>query len=374
MKSILVVCMLLSFSTMAQPYALLITGTYTNGKSEGIYVHRINTKTLEATQLFIAKGIKNPSFIAVSPDKKFVYAVEEVNGDGNSGRVVSYRFDKNEGTLLRINDKPSGGDDPCYIITDKSGRWVIAGNYSSGSLAVLPVSKVGELGSPVTTIRHEGKGTNSERQEKPHVHSTVLNEDNTFLYVPDLGIDRVMIYAFNKTTGALTPASSPFVSVKPGSGPRHFEFSQNGRNAYLIEELTGTVSVFAVNKQNGALNSIQSISGAKPGFNEFMGSADIHLSPDGKFLYTSNRGDANDISIFSVNGTNGKLTYVTSAPVLGKQPRNFCIDPSGNLLLAANQKTGEIVFFQRDKKTGRLTDSGKKILVPEPVCLKWVTL
>ncbi len=368
--SVLILSM--AMKSNAQSYAYLVTGTYTSGKSEGIYVFKINTATGDATQIAVAKGIRNPSFLAIAPDHEFVYAVEEINGGGTAGKVVSYRFNKKDGSLVRIIEKPSEGDDPCYITVDKSGKWVITGNYSSGTVSVHPVNKNGVLGESVTRIRHEGKSVNAERQNSPHVHSTVLDDGNNFLYVPDLGMDKVMIYSFNKKTGGLTPASTPFAAVKPGSGPRHFEFSQNGKMAYLMEELTGTVSVFSVDKKSGALQPVQSISGAKPGFNGFMGSADIHLSPDGKFLYASNRGDANDISIFSVNPANGKLTYLHSEPVLGKAPRNFCIDPSGNWLLVANQNSDEVVIFKRDKNTGQLTDSGKRIQVPNPVCLKWV--
>jgi len=370
--SLIAIFLFSSFYSVAQQYAFLVTGTYTSGKSEGIYIFRINTSTGEAAPAFVAKGIRNPSFLAISPDQEFVYAVEELNGDGNSGKIVSYRFNRKDGSLTRIIGKPSGGDDPCYITTDKSGRWVITGNYSSGTVSVHPANKNGVLGDAVCLVQHEGSSVNKERQNGPHVHSTVLDADNNYLYVPDLGTDKVMIYGFNKKTGMLTPATNPFAAVKPGSGPRHFEFARNGRTAYLAEELTGTVTVFSVDKKSGSLQPVQSISGAKPGFSGFMGSADIHASPDGKFLYTSNRGDANDISIFSINSENGKLTYLNSEPVKGKTPRNFCIDPSGNLLLVANQETNEIVVFTRDKNTGKLTDSGKRIAVPNPVCLKWV--
>ena len=373
MRSIIIAIILFtSLFGSAQQNPYLVVGTYTSGKSEGIYVFRINSSTAEATQVSVTNGIKNPSYLAISPGKEFIYAVEELNGDGNSGKVVAYRFDKKAGTLTRMIEKPSGGDDPCYITTDKSGRWVITGNYTSGTVSVHPANKNGVLGDAVCRIQHEGSSVNKERQTSPHVHSTVLNEENNFLYVPDLGTDKVMIYAFNKKSGILTPAPEPFAAVKPGAGPRHFIFSPDNKTAYLSEELTGTVSVFKVNNKNGALQSVQSISGAKPGFSGFMGSADIHISPDGKFLYTSNRGDANDISIFSINASSGKLTYLASEPVLGKTPRNFCIDPSGNFLLVANQNSDEIVIFKRDKNSGKLTDSGKRIAVPNPVCIKWV--
>lgn len=373
MRSILLSgSLILSFFSQAQQNAWLVTGTYTSGKSEGIYVFRINSVTGEASQVSIAKGIKNPSYLAVAPDLQYVYAVEEINGDGNSGKLVSYRFNKKDGSLTEQNKEPSGGDDPCYITTDKSGKWLIAGNYTSGTLSVLPINRDGIIGEPVCKITHQGSSANKERQTSPHVHATVLDAENNFLYVPDLGVDKVFIYAFNKKTGKLSPASTPFAIVKAGSGPRHLTFSDNGRYAYLAEELTGTVTVFTVDKKTGALTSIQSVSASKPGFSGFMGSADIHISPDGKFLYSSNRGDANDISIFNINAANGKLIYITSEPVLGKAPRNFCIDPSGNMLLVANQNSDEIVIFYRDKNTGRLKDSGKRISVPNPVCLKWV--
>ena len=272
MKSfIFSILLFISLSGSSQQNAYLVTGTYTSGKSEGIYVFRINSTTGEATKVAVASGIKNPSYLAVSPDKEFIYAVEELNGDGNSGKVISYRFNKKDGSLTRIIEKPSGGDDPCYITTDKSGRWVITGNYTSGTVSVQPVNKNGVLADAVCKVQHEGSSINKERQTGPHVHSTVLNDENNFLYVPDLGADKVMIYAFNKKTGKLTPATEPFAAVKPGSGPRHLIFSENGRMAYLSEELTGTVNVFSVDTKNGAMQSIQSISGARPGFSGFMG-------------------------------------------------------------------------------------------------------
>ena len=365
------------FSTItagAQQDYYLITGTYTSGKSEGIYVYRLNMTNGESSQVFVARGIKNPSFLVVSPDEKFVYAVEEINGNGNAGRVFSYRFNKADGSLTMVNDRPSGGDDPCYITVDTSGRWVIVGNYSSGSLSVLPVSTDGVLGEPVTRIAHSGSSINKERQAKPHVHSTVLNRENTFLYVPDLGIDKVMIYGFDNKTGNLVPAAVPYAEISPGTGPRHFDFYPGGHYAYLVGELTGTVTAFWVNKKNGSLQNLHAISTAKPRFTGFMGSADIHVSPDGKFVYASNRGDANDIAIFKTSKSGGRLSYIGSQDVLGKTPRNFTIDPTGSFLLVANQETNEIVIFNRNKKTGLLHESGKRIQVPNPVCLKWVKL
>jgi 6-phosphogluconolactonase len=234
---------------------------------------------------------------------------------------------------------------------------------------VLPVKTDGSVGAPVTTIQHEGSGVNKERQSQPHVHCTVLSNDNKFLFVPDLGIDKVMIYAFDVATGKLTPAKQPFAKSLDGSGPRHFIFHPNNKYAYLIEELSGTVETFQYN--NGSLKNIQRISTMPAGDTSFAGSADIHISPDGKFLYASNRSNSNTIAIYKV-GQDGKLALVGHQSTLGKTPRNFNFDPTGNFLLVANQGTDDIVIFKRNKTTGLLTDTGKRIEVGKPVCLKWI--
>ncbi len=350
----------------------LIVGTYTSGKSEGIYVFRFNPENAESVSVSKATGIKNPSFLTVSPDNRFIYSVEELNGTGNSGKVVAYTFNQQDGRLNKINDQPSGGDDPCYITIDKTGKWVIVGNYSSGSLAVLPVNNDGSLGKPTSIIVHKGSSVNKDRQEKPHVHATVLSADNRFLFVPDLGTDRVMVYAFNTKTGKLTTAKKPFASARPGSGPRHFEFHPSGKYAYLMEELTGTVTAFTYDAAAGALKAFQTISSLPSDYKGPIGSADIHVSPDGKFVYASNRGESNTLAIYAVDPATGKLTYMAHQSTLGKIPRNFNLDPSGNYLLVANQNSDEIVIFKRDIETGLLTDTGKRVAVPTPVCLKWI--
>jgi len=347
----------------------LVTGTYTNGKSEGIYIHEFDLKTGDAKQLNVVKGIKNPSYLAVSPDEKFVYAVSEQNNAGNGGKVYAYSFNKAAANLEEISSQPSGGDDPCYISVDKTGNWVVAGNYSSGSLKAMRV-KNGILQEDTRIIRHTGSGINKERQEKPHVHCTYFSTNNKYVYVPDLGIDKVMIYGFNSNNGDLRNIGS--ASVEPGSGPRHIIIHPGGKYAYLMEEIKGRVSVFSVNGQTGMLNKIQTVSAAADGFTGDMGSADIHISRDGKFLYASNRGDANDIAIFSVDPLNGKLKKIGNQPVLGIAPRNFTLDPTEKFLLVANMKSDEIVIFKRDTRTGKLTDSGKRISVPTPVCLRWI--
>jgi 6-phosphogluconolactonase len=348
----------------------LLIGTYTGGKSEGIYVYKFNSATGDNSFVSVVKS-SNPSFLAISPNQKFVYAVNE-NADSTrftvSGNISAYSFDKKKGILTEINKQPSGGKHPCYVAIDKTGQWVFAGNYTSGSIGLLHANKDGSLDTLKQIIQHSGSGPNADRQKGPHVHSTNLSADNKYLYVPDLGIDKVMIYSFDKTKGSLkykTEAPST-----PGNGPRHMSFSPNNKFAYLMEEMSGTVVCYKIS--NGSLQMQQRISALPADFKGAIGSADIHISPDGKFLYCSNRGDANTISIFSVDATTGKLTLKGDQSTLGKTPRNFNFDPSGNFLLVANQNTDDIFIFKIDKKTGMLTDTGKKINVGNPVCLKWI--
>jgi 6-phosphogluconolactonase len=355
-------------SAGAQTNYLLI-GTYTNGKSEGIYVYTFNSSNGSFEYKSKIKS-PNPSFLAIAPNQQYVYAVYEEGKDKGGGSVAAYGFDKKTGELHFINQQLSGGDHPCYVAADKTGKWVTAANYTGGSLSVLPVRADGGLDPASQTIQHTGSSIVKERQEKAHVHSTFFSKDNRFVFAPDLGMDKLMIYSFNDSSGRLAEAPQPFAASAAGSGPRHITFSPNNRYAYLMQELNGTVTAFRYN--NGHLAAIQTISAAKPGFKGFMGSADIHGSADGRFLYCSNRGDANTITIFKINPANGKLTAVGYQSTLGVAPRNFSLDPSDNFLLVANQNSDNIIIFKRNKTTGLLTDTGKKIEVGNPVCLKWM--
>ncbi|HEX7847170.1 MAG TPA: lactonase family protein [Chitinophagaceae bacterium] len=372
----LIACCIFLFSTifamgqLAPHEQYLLVGTYTStsaGKSEGIYVYRFNTETGEAT--YVNKAItENPSFLAVSPDQKFVYAVNE--GAKDKGSIAAFSFDRGNGQLTYLNSQPSGGDHPCYVAIDKTGKWVTSGNYSGGSLAVFPVDKTGKLGNQVSHMQHQGYSVNTERQTAPHVHSTVFSPDNKFLFVPDLGIDKVMIYSFNAKNGKLAAAKIPFHMTEAGAGPRHFDFSPNGKFAYLMEEMSGSISAYSY--QKGELHLLQNISALPPEYNGAIGSADIHVSPDGKFLYASNRGESNTIAIFKIDAATGMLSVAGHQSTLGKTPRNFNFDPSGNFLLVGNQNSDEIVIFKRDKETGLLTDTKKRIAVGKPVCIKWI--
>jgi 6-phosphogluconolactonase len=359
------------FLQVADKEHYLIVGTYDSPKSEGIYVYKFNSADGSVKEVSHIKT-SNPSYVAISPNEKFVYAVHEIARDGNGGEVVAFAFNKKTGTLTFINQQLSGGDHPCYIEIDKTSKWVIIANYTSGSLSVLPVNADGSLGVATTTIQHQGSGKNIERQKGPHVHCTKLSADNHWLFVSDLGIDKVMIYAFDAATGKLTPAKDPFAATEPGSGPRHFTFHPNNKYAYLIEEMAATVVAYKYN--NGMLKKIQSISSLPVGDTGLIGSADIHVSPDGKFLYASNRGrgKSNTIAIFKIDPANGTLKTIGHQYTLGNIPRNFNFDPTGNFLLVANQESDEVVIFKRNKQTGLLTDTGKRINVGKPVCLKWM--
>jgi 6-phosphogluconolactonase len=349
----------------------MIVGTYDSPKSEGVYVYKFNSNDGTAKEVSHIKT-SNPSFVAVSPDERFVYAVHEAAPqDGKGGDIAAFSFNKQTGTLSLINKQLSGGDHPCHVEVDKTGKWLFASNYTGGSLSALPINADGGLGK-ATTIQHYGSGKNEQRQKSPHVHGAIMSADNRQLFVTDLGIDKVMIYSFNATTGKLTPAKKPFAETIAGSGPRLLTFHPNNKYAYVVEELTGTIMVYMYKK--GKLELRQRISTMPEGDKGFPGSADIHVTADGKFLYASNRGDANTIAIYSVNTTDGRLILIGHQSTLGIAPRNFSIDPSGKFLLAENQNSDEIVIFKRDVNTGLLSDSGNRISIGKPVCIKWVSI
>lgn len=349
----------------------LIVGTYDSPKSEGLYIYKFNSENGTATLISNIKT-PNPSFLTTSPNKKFVYAVSETAPqNGKGGEIAAFSFNKANGSLTFINKNYSGGDHPCHVEMDKSGKWIFASNYTSGSLSVLPIHEDGSVGDPVS-IQHYGSGKNEQRQKGPHVHGAIISPDNKTLFVTDLGIDKVMIYNFDEISGRLTPSKKPFVQTEPGAGPRLFTFHPNTKFAYVIEELSGTAVIYKQKK--GKLKIIQRVSTMPSNDNSFAGSADIHVSPDGKFLYASNRGESNTIAIFSVHEKNGKLSSIGHQSTLGKTPRNFNFDPSGKFLLVGNQNSDEIVIFKRDIETGLLTETGNKIKIGKPVCLKWISL
>jgi 6-phosphogluconolactonase len=363
--------LLQAIALFAQKPVHLIVGTYTTGKSEGIYVYHFNTKTGKS-KLLSATTVSNPSFVAISPDKKYVYAVtEDANSNNNGGGVVAYSFDKKTGRLHLLNQTQSGGNHPCYVACDASGKWLFAGNYSSGNFSLFPLLADGSIGRMQQKVQHQGSGPNTERQEAPHVHGTFISPDNSKLYVPDLGIDKVMLYDFDAIKGELTTAQPPHIALPGGTGPRHLSFHPSGKYIYIAEELTAAVAVFAITEK-GEYKFLQTISAVPENYTGNLSAADIHVSPDGKFLYASSRGEANTIAIYTINPTTGILEVAGHQPTLGIKPRNFNFDPSGNFLLVANQESNNIVIFKIDHRTGLLTDTGKRIEVPNPVCIRWI--
>lgn len=368
--SLTIIASLFFLPALCQEHYLLV-GTYDSPKSEGIYVYRFNSSTGTAKEMSHIKT-SDPSFLAISPDEKYVFAVNEnADSTGKGGGVSSFSFDKTTGKLTVISKQSSEGNHPCYISVDKTGKWVIAGNYSSGNLSVLPVLPDGILEKATDTIQHAGKGPNTERQLGPHVHATVFSPDNKYLLVTDLGLDRIISYEFDALKGKLNHQQAYIVYSTPGTGPRHLDFSPSGNNVYVLHELASQVESFRWN--NGNLFALEQMTTMPKTYSGPAGSADIHVSPDGKFLYASNRANSNTIAIFSIGRDNGKLKLVGHQSTLGLTPRNFNFDPTGKFLLVGNQNSDEIVIFKRNIKKGLLTDTGHRISVGKPVCIKWIS-
>jgi 6-phosphogluconolactonase len=349
----------------------LLIGTYTKKGSEGIYVYSFNTQTGAFKHISTAGGVDNPSYLVIAPDKKHVYSVNEV-GQERTGSVSSFSFDHATGQLQLLNKQAAGGEGPCYINTDEDGSHVLVGNYASGSLSVLPVQADGSVGAPLQTLQHTGSSVNKTRQDKPHVHCVEFTPDHQYLLVPDLGIDKVGVYKYGKEVPPLTEANPPYAALPPGSGPRHITFHPNGKWAYLIHELDGKVTAY--NYSKGQLKALQTISTLPDKFRGVISGADIHVSPDGKFLYASNRGDLNNIVYYAIDQNSGMLEHKGEQPTGGKTPRNFMIDPTGQFLLAANQDSDNIVIFRRDAASGALQPTGQEIKVSMPVCLKMLAI
>jgi 6-phosphogluconolactonase len=340
----------------------LIVGTYTNScESKGIYVYDFDTDTGESSLKNSSENSINPSYVALSRDNKFLYSVNE---NGAESTVSSFGFDSKNGKLTPINKQSSQGADPCYIVNDDKN--VIIANYSGGNISIFGKNADGSLTDIKQVIPHFGKGANAQRQEKPHVHMVYFSPDNKFVLANDLGNDKVYSYAYNPNATTEILKIKDSVAVKPGSGPRHLTFSKDEKFVYLLEELSASLTVFSFS--NGLLKKVSENTLLDKDFKGTVGAADIHISPDGKFLYATNRGDANDISVFKIL-KNGKLAFQSRNSTLGKGPRNFAIDPTGKFLLVANQKTNQIVIFKINKTTGSLTDTGKKIELCSPVCL-----
>lgn len=360
-----------SYSGERPKEALVYVGTYTTGKSEGIYLYRMNLSSGELKHVTTTAGVINPSFLTLDPRRRCLYVVNEVtNFAGKPGGALSaFAINQKTSTLSLLNQQPSFGGAPCYVTVDRTGRFVLAANYGGGNVSVFSIERDGRLGGVTDVDQHQGSSVNPNRQNGPHAHSIVLDHANRYAYSCNLGTDKIVIYRFDSNRGKLSANQQPWVQVKPGAGPRHFTLHPSGRFGYVINELDATVTVFQCDRAKGTLKEAQTINTLPEGFSEPNTSADIHVSPSGKFLYGSNRGH-NSIVVFEIEDQTGKLRFIEHAPTEGRTPRNFAIDPTGEFLLAANQDSDTIVTFRMDPATGRLKPTGYIAEVPSPVCLK----
>tara|TARA_R110002111_G_scaffold262875_1_gene342492 strand:- start:35323 stop:36504 length:1182 start_codon:yes stop_codon:yes gene_type:complete len=350
-------------------------GTYTRGSdSKGIYQLLLDCETGKLSHAGTTEGVENPSFLAVHPNHKYLYAVNEI-GDyqgTKSGAISSFAIDAETGGLRFLNQQSSRGADPCHLVVDATGKFVLVANYSGGSICSLPIRKNGKLKESASFIQHTGSSVNSARQTAPHAHSINLDKQNQHAIVADLGLDQLLVYRFTPSDGSLQPNSIPGIKLPPGAGPRHFTFHPTGKWAYVINELNLTITAMNYDATNGSFKEIQTIA-TVPAGTPLKGNstAEVQVHPSGKFLYGSNRGP-NSLAMYRIDEQTGKLTSIGYQSTGGAIPRNFKIDPAGKFLLAANQDTHNVVVFRIDPETGLLQKTGHEIDVPKPVCIKFV--
>ena len=349
---------------------LVYFGTYTNGKSKGIYLYNLDAKTGALTDTGLTAMTPNPSFLAIAPNRKFLYAVNEIgsfNGK-EDGSVTAFAIDAKTGGLTALNTEPSAGTYPCHIQADARGEHVLVANYGSGSVASLPILTDGKLAAPVSISQHTGSSADKSRQEGPHAHSVYTDATGRFALAADLGTDKIYVYKYDAKQGKLTPNEFASADLPPGSGPRHLAEAADHRYLYAINEMLNTVAVFEWNEKRGELKTIQSVPTLPADFHAASTTAEIFLTPNGRFLYASNRGH-NSLAIFRVAAKTGLLHSVGWQSVQGKTPRSFAIDPTGNILIVANQDTDNVVTFHINPETGALTPTGNEIAIPAPVCV-----
>ena len=355
---------------------LVYVGTYTTGaKSKGIYVSRLDTEAGKLSPAELAAESSSPSFLAVHPTERFLYAVNETNTFGGraTGAVSAFAIDRTTGMLKALGQQSSEGPGPAHLSVDRDGRNVLVANYGGGSVVVLPIKKDGGLNSGSSFVQHTGHSVNPQRQKEPHAHSITTDPSGRFVYAADLGLDLILIYQLDGRKGLLKLNEPPSAHVEPGAGPRHFSVHPSGLYGYVINEINCTVTAFTRDPNSGGLKELQTISALPPkvAMQQGFSGAELEVHPSGRFLYTSIRGH-NSIALFSIDQNTGKLTYVENQPTQGNTPRGFGIDPQGRYLLAGNQNSDSVVVFRIDGQTGKLTATGSKIDVGAPVCIKFV--
>jgi len=358
----------------AQGQYIAYVGTYTaKTSSKGIYALRFDAQKGQLTSIGVAAETADPSFLAVHPNGKYLYAVNEIStfNGGAGGAVSAFSIAAKTGALKFLNQVPTRGAGPCHVSVDKTGAYVLVANYDGGSIASFAVHEDGSLGTASGFVQHSGSGPNKERQEGPHAHWIGTSPDNRFALAVDLGLDQVIVYGFDSSQGIFTPMLSGFAKIKPGAGPRHLAFHPNGKFAYVLSEMDSSVTVFSYQPKNGAFSSLETISALPKDYAGRKEAAEIAVDPSGKFLYTSNRGH-DSVAIFEINPAKGTLKSLGQVLSGGQTPRHFAIDPTGRYLLAENQESNNIVVFHIDPATGHLTPTGQTIEVPSPVCITFV--
>lgn len=345
-------------------------GTFDDRGSEGLYVFEFDRESGGMNLIQTVSDRQGPNFQAIHPGGGYLYSVsgEAFSEDTQHGTISAYQIHPNTGMLKIINEQSVEGRGTAHVSVDPLGEFAYVSNYSEGNLSVFRISENGGVSEAVDVVQHEGSSVNERRQNSPHVHSMIPSADGKFIYVSDLGTDQILIYQVNRTTGELSPAEVPYVESTPGSGPRHFTIHPGGEVAYSAEELSSTVAVFSVDKSTGSLTQIQRVTMLPEDYEGNNSAADIHLSPDGRFLYASNRGH-DSLVIYRVDAATGTLTLVGHEPTRGSHPRNFMMDQFGEYVLVANRDDDNVVVFNRNKETGELSFSGEEINVPMAVCV-----
>jgi 6-phosphogluconolactonase len=354
---------------------LVYLGTYTDTTSKGIYVSHFNAATGALSKPELAVAAANPSFLALTPDAKFLYAVNEINSYGGQpgGSVSAFAVHRDTGLLTPLNKQQTLGADPAHLSVDRDGHTVLVANYTGGSIATYSIAADGSLGPMVSFVQHSGRSVNPDRQAGPHAHQIVTDPKNQFVYVTDLGLDKVMIYRFDAAKHTVTPAAPPSAPVTAGAGPRHLAFDASGTHAYVINELACTITAFTRDPSTGSLTALQTISSLPSGETPQPGytTAEIVIGPSGKFLYGSTRGH-DSISVYSIDHASGRLSFVAYTKLPGRTPRGFAVTPDGVYLLVALQNSDSVVVLKIDSATGKLTATGTAVPVGKPVDVKFV--
>ncbi len=372
LTSFLLASLFIASVTHSAAEPVVFISAFASGDKAGIHAFRFDSENGALQPLHRTTDIQNPFFLSVSPDQRFLYAINaEKFGGADDEFVAAYALQDRTGRLKKLNQQSARGTASCYLDVDATGKTVVVANYASGSVASLPVKEDGMLGEAATFVQHTGSSIDSERQKGPNAHSIVISPDNRFALAADLGIDKILIYQLDAAKAKLTPnEAQPFAKMQPGSGPRHITFHPNGRHVYVINELANTVTCFDYTPASGTLTEQQTLTTLPDGFGGKSYTADLKITPDGKFLYGTNRGH-DSIASYRI-GDDGRLTRISIDPSLGKGPQNLLITPDGRWLLCANMPGNSVVVFRIESTSGKITASGTPVEMPMPSCIRWV--